>query len=154
MGDTRDVDVMTAAQEAIELLHRGERAAARERFTALWAELGDDGDPLARCTVAHYMADAQDEAAEELAWDLRALAAAATLTDERAQSFHPTLSVAGFLPSLQLNVAASYAKLGHKEEARRHLAEARIAAESLPGTELGRMTAAAIERLRAELHGS
>jgi hypothetical protein len=53
------------------LLHGGDREEARSRFTALWDEIGDEGDPLHHCTLAHFMADAQDDPEEELVWDLR-----------------------------------------------------------------------------------
>ncbi len=67
---------MTRIGQAVMLLHAGDREEARNRLGALWAELGSDGDPLHRCTLAHYMADAQDDPGDELAWDLRALTAA------------------------------------------------------------------------------
>ncbi|MDX5572116.1 hypothetical protein PV779_15945, partial [Streptomyces sp. ID01-9D] len=68
--------VMTRIGQAIMLLHGGDREEARNRFGALWSELGADGDALHRCTLAHYMADTQDDPGDELAWDLRALTAA------------------------------------------------------------------------------
>lgn len=69
--------VMTRIGQAIMLLHAGDREEARNRFGELWSEIGEDGDALHRCTLAHYMADAQDDPGDELAWDLRALTAAA-----------------------------------------------------------------------------
>ncbi|MGW4256131.1 hypothetical protein ACWEK7_32380, partial [Streptomyces californicus] len=68
--------VMTRIGQAVMLLHAGDREEACNRLGALWAELGSDGAPLHRCTLAHYMADAQDDPGDELAWDLRALTAA------------------------------------------------------------------------------
>ncbi|MBK3584812.1 hypothetical protein JHN49_14165, partial [Streptomyces sp. MBT57] len=65
--------VMTRIGQAVMLLHGGDREEARNRFGLLWAELGADGDALHRCTLAHYMADTQDDPGDELAWDLRAL---------------------------------------------------------------------------------
>ncbi|MFD0270577.1 hypothetical protein ACFVGY_29040 [Streptomyces sp. NPDC127106] len=68
--------VMTRIGQAVILLHAGDREEARNRLRDLWTELGEDGAGLHRCTLAHYMADAQDDPADELAWDLRALTAA------------------------------------------------------------------------------
>lgn len=74
--EASDDAVMTRIGQAIMLLHGGDREEARNRFGALWSELGADGDALHRCTLAHYMADTQDDPGDELAWDLRALTAA------------------------------------------------------------------------------
>ncbi|OKI39744.1 hypothetical protein A6A28_04355 [Streptomyces sp. CB03578] len=68
--------VMTRIGQAVILLHAGDREEARNRLGEIWAEIGAEGDSLHRCTLAHYMADAQDDPADELAWDLRALTAA------------------------------------------------------------------------------
>ncbi|MFE3861574.1 hypothetical protein ACFXPT_14215 [Streptomyces goshikiensis] len=68
--------VMTRIGQAVILLHAGDREEARNRLAEIWAEIGAEGDSLHRCTLAHYMADAQDDPADELAWDLRALTAA------------------------------------------------------------------------------
>lgn len=68
--------VMTRIGQAIMLLHAGDREEARNRFGIIWSEIGEHGDALHRCTLAHYMADAQDDPGDELAWDLRALTAA------------------------------------------------------------------------------
>lgn len=145
---------MTRITDAIGLLHRGEREEARLRFDAIWCELGDDGDPLHRCVAAHYMADAQDDARDALRWDLRALDAARELTEARVQAHEPTMTLASFYPSLHLNLAAGYEKLAMLEEARAHIVEARARASGLVGTELGRMTLAAITRLESTLEGA
>ncbi|MFE3789029.1 hypothetical protein [Streptomyces goshikiensis] len=68
--------VMTRIGQAVILLHAGDREEARNRLGEIWAEIAAEGDSLHRCTLAHYMADAQDDPADELAWDLRALTAA------------------------------------------------------------------------------
>ncbi|MFJ2706244.1 hypothetical protein ACIO3R_23980 [Streptomyces sp. NPDC087428] len=123
---SRDV-VMTRIGQAVMLLHGGDREEARNRFGLLWAEIGADGDALHRCTLAHYMADTQDDPGDELAWDLRALAAAQALTDERVAEDRDALAVRAFYPSLHLNLAADYVKLRHPSRARVHLDRARDA---------------------------
>ncbi|MFT2016802.1 hypothetical protein ACMA1D_13285 [Streptomyces sp. 796.1] len=72
--------VLTRIGQAVMLHRGGDREEARNRLAALWQEVGPDGDSLHRCTLAHYLADTQDDPADELAWDLRALAAADKLT--------------------------------------------------------------------------
>ncbi|MFD7225212.1 hypothetical protein ACFV9P_30065 [Streptomyces sp. NPDC059892] len=75
---------MTRIGQAVMLLHGGDREEARNRFGQLWSELGEAGDAFHRCALAHYMADTQDDPGDELAWDLRALTAAAGLGEEPA----------------------------------------------------------------------
>ena len=110
--------VMTRIGQAVMLLHGGDREEARNRFGELWSEIGEAGDPLHRCTLAHYMADAQDDPGDELAWDLRALTAAEGLSEERLARHEVTLAVRAFYPSLHLNLAADYVKLDRPEAAR------------------------------------
>ncbi|MEU2262894.1 hypothetical protein ABZ557_22025 [Streptomyces sp. NPDC019645] len=145
--------VTTRIGQAIMLLHGGDREEARNRFSALWAQLGQDGDPLHRCTLAHYLADTQDDPGDELAWDLRALAAAEALTDERAERREAAVAVRGLYPSLHLNLAADYMKLHRPEAARVHLERARAASASLGDDGYGDGVRAAIERLDRRLSG-
>ena len=55
--------VMTRIGQAVILLHAGDREEARNRLGEIWSEIGEEGDSLHRCTLAHYMADAQDDPA-------------------------------------------------------------------------------------------
>ena len=73
-----------------------------------------DGDPLHRCTVARFMADTQDDPEAELDWDLRALQAAG----------HAAPAARGLFPSLHLNLAADYCKVGENRMARGALGRA------------------------------
>ncbi|MFG2294230.1 hypothetical protein [Streptomyces sp. NPDC048603] len=143
--------VMTRIGQAIILLHAGDREEARNRLGDIWSEIGGEGDPLHRCTLAHYMADAQDDPADELAWDLRALSAADALGDERLARHEPHLAVRAFYPSLHLNLAADYAKLGRTEAARVHLERARAATGALADDGYGNGVRAAIARLAERL---
>ncbi|GAA3304632.1 hypothetical protein GCM10020218_104550 [Dactylosporangium vinaceum] len=123
----------------------------RPVLTALWDEIGPAGDPLHRCSLAHYLADLQDDAEAELLWDERALAAAAELTDARAQQYYAALQVRAFLPSLHLNLADVHHRLAHPERAREHLAAARAAAHHLPDDGYGEMIRGGISNLEARL---
>lgn len=143
--------VMTRIGQVVMLHHAGDREEARHRFLELWAELGEDGDPLHRCTLAHYMADTQDDPADELAWDLRALTAAEELTDDRLAEHEGALAVRALCPSLHLNLAADYVKLGRSGAARTHLRRARGAADALGEDPYGDGVRAAIERLELRL---
>ncbi|MEU4673336.1 hypothetical protein AB0F91_36630 [Amycolatopsis sp. NPDC023774] len=144
-------DVMVAIDAGLRKHIAGDRAGAREAFLALWQEIGEDGDPLHRCALAHHLADVCDEPAEELEWDLRALAAADSLTDERAQQYHSTLAVRGFYPSLHLNLGEDYRKLGDLDAARRHLASAREKLDALGEDDYAAGIRAALEGLAERL---
>ncbi|KIF73389.1 tetratricopeptide repeat protein [Streptomyces sp. 150FB] len=136
--------LMTRIGQAIMLLHGGDREEARNRFGEIWTELGEAGNAFQRCTLAHYMADTQDDPGDELAWDLRALTAADT--------DRPGAAVRGFYPSLHLNLAADYVKLRRPEAARLHLDEARAAAADVLGDDgYGNGVRAAIDRLELRL---
>lgn len=143
--------MMEQIHAAAALHHRGDRVGARARFAALWDAIGPDGDPLHRVTLAHFMADVQDEPAQELMWDLRALDAADALTDERLKSHHDALSLEAFYPSLHLNVAEGYRKVGELAQARVHIEIASEKVTALPEDGLGGYTRRAIARLAGEL---
>lgn len=119
--------VETRIGQAVMLLHGGDREEARNRFGALWTEIGENGDAWHRCTLAHYMADTQDDPGDELAWDLRALFAAETLAGEGMAPHRGPLPVRVFYPALHLNLAADYVKLRRPAAARIHLDRARVA---------------------------
>ncbi|MEV6796021.1 hypothetical protein AB0M87_29400 [Streptomyces sp. NPDC051320] len=142
---------MTRIGQVIMLLHGGDREEARNRFGALWTEIAETGDALHRCTLAHYMADTQDDPEDELLWDLRALAAADTLDDKRVARHDSAVAVRGFYPSLHLNLAADYLKLRRSEAARDHLARARSATDALADDGYGNGIRAAIDRLEWRL---
>jgi hypothetical protein len=132
---------------AIAQLHSGAGSAALEM---LWAGLDAD-DRFCRCVAAHYLADAQTDPREELRWDQLALAAATDASAEEFADAMPGITRASFMPSLHLNLAASYERIGDIARARDHAAAARSTASALPATELGELTRTAIERLAGRL---
>lgn len=83
----------------------GSTLSARRKLLGLWSEIGVTGDPLHRYSLAHYLADLYEDPAQALAWDVRALDAADAMTDQRVQEHHAGLRIAGFYPSLHLNLA-------------------------------------------------
>jgi hypothetical protein len=138
--------------EAVQLSHRGEREAARLLFGEIWDEIGgEQGDPLHRCTLAHAMADVQDDVHQELVWDQRALAAADLLTDARMAQAGVTLPVAGLYPSLYLNLSECYRKLGDLRRAREHLRQAQATIGALGDDEYGQMIKGGLERIAERL---
>jgi hypothetical protein len=144
-------DPITAELMAIiGVLHGGERALARERFGELWARI-EGRDAFHECVLCHYMADAQDDPADELAWDLRALNAADGLADWPPARCGPAGPVRGLYPSLHLNLAADYVKLQRPEAARVHLARARAATRVLADDGYGNGVRAAIARLEQRM---
>jgi hypothetical protein len=146
MDETATADpVMSDLSEAVKLGQRGERLAARERFAALWERVGPEGDAFHRCAIAHSMADVQDDVREELRWDLVAFDAAGRITDERAAASGTT--VAGFYPSLRLNLAGCYRRLGDVEHAREQLMLARQCVDVLPNDAYGDLVRGELARL-------
>jgi hypothetical protein len=142
---------MARIGEAMALGQAGDRAAARRQFQLLWDEIGEDGDPLHRCALAHAMADVQDDVREELRWDERALAAADSLTDARVAEGGVTAGVAAFYPSLHLNLAECHRKLGDLPRAREHLDRGRAGVGALPADGYGEMIRGGLDRLGRDL---
>ncbi|GGL88218.1 hypothetical protein GCM10010129_35040 [Streptomyces fumigatiscleroticus] len=145
--------VLTRIGQVVMLHHAGDREEARHRFLDLWAEIGEHGDPLHRCTLAHYLADTQDDPGDELAWDLRALTAAEELAGDRFAGHESAPAVRALYPSLHLDLAADYARLGRREAARVHLRRARSAADALGDDRYGDGVRAALSRLELRLAG-
>ena len=144
-------ETMAEFAAAVALGRGGARAEARRRLTDLWARVGPDGDPLHRVSIAHFLADLQDDVRAELRWDERALAAAGDLTDERAQQYDAALRVRGLLPSLHLNLADCLRRLGDAPGARQHLAQAEASVDELADDAYGRMIRAGLWHVREAL---
>ncbi|MGI5216356.1 hypothetical protein [Nocardia sp. CA-290969] len=138
---------MNAITEAVTLGRSGDIATARAHLLEIWAGIGVVGDPLHRCTLAHYLADLYDDPAQALAWDIRALDAADSLGDDRAQQYHASLQVAGFYPSLHLNLADNYRRLGSWDAAGEHLTAARRHLNALPDDAYGAMIRTALDEV-------
>ncbi len=138
---------MNAINEAVVLGRTGDLETARTRLLELWAEIGTAGDPLHRCSLAHYLADLYDDPAQALAWDIRALDAADTLGDDRAQQYDASLHVAGFYPSLHLNLADNYRRLGSWDAAGEQITAARRHLNALPDDAYGAMIRTALDEV-------
>jgi hypothetical protein len=153
VGDQVD-EVMVRVGRAMGIAQRGDRTGARALFLALWEEVGADGDPFHRCAIAHSMADVQDELADELMWDVRALEAADLLTDERVAAGGVSGPVTGFYPSLHLNLADVYLRLGDTDRAGEHVVACRAALGALEDGGYRRMIVDALERVDGQLRST
>lgn len=143
--------IMQRFGDALAASQSGNRDLARQSFTTLWAEVGDDGDPLHRCAIAHAMADVQDDLEDELAWDLRALAAAEDLTDDRIRAAGAQGSARSFQPSLHLNLADVYRRLGRPDDARHHLEAGLATVDALGEDGYGTMIREGLARIASQL---
>jgi hypothetical protein len=130
---------------------RSEPAAARAKLAALWAIVGEAGDALHRCAIAHAMADVCESVEDELVWDLRALEAGAVLDDARLEAAGMAASVEGLLSSLHLNLADVYRRRGDPVKAREHVAASTAAIAKLPGDAYSEMMRAALSRITFSL---
>ncbi|WP_280202902.1 hypothetical protein [Nocardia cyriacigeorgica] len=142
---------MAAITDAVSRGRAGDGAGARTALTELWADLGPQGDPLHRCTLAHYLADLHDDPAEALTWDVRALDAAEALTDTRTKEFDAALEVRGFFPSLHLNLADNYRRLASFDAARSQVEAARRHLSALGDDEYGAMIRTAVDEVEAAI---
>lgn len=135
---------------AIQLALDGHTEAAAIRLQALWTTLAED-DFFHRCVLAHYMADLQATPADELAWDKLALHAALAGSAACFDGRLPGVTRSQFFPSLYLNLASSYEKIGDVTAARNHAQLAWDHMHALDDTPLADLTRNAIERLCARL---
>ncbi|MFB7878103.1 MULTISPECIES: hypothetical protein [unclassified Nocardia] len=140
MADDRMADIYAAVR-----LGGFDQAAARAALTRLWEEIGEGGDPLHRCVIAHHLADVQELPEGALLWDQRALAAV----------FGPGIpldeGLRGFLPSLYLNLADSHRRVGDFDMARMQLAIARGHLDVLANDAYGAVIRSGLEHVEAAL---
>ena len=141
---------MAEVMRAVALLHGGDPVSAREALLELWDRLGPSDHPLQRCTVAHFLADTEEEPERELAWDLWALkAATGGAHDGDHEPGIPEL--AAFLPSLHLNAGEGYRRLGRATSARLHAEMGLRWADKLANDEYGGTIKAGLRRLQSRL---
>jgi tetratricopeptide (TPR) repeat protein len=98
--------VVKLCAQGMEEESKGNPSAAAECFRQAWNQSTSDYD---RCIAAHYVARHQPDSFLTLQWNQTALDCALRIADS---------TVAGFLPSLYLNLAKSHEDLGRTDEAR------------------------------------
>ena len=143
--------ILARVGEAIAITP-SDRGGARRIYAGLWDAVGETGDPLHRCAIAHGMADVQDAADAELVWDLRALAAATELTNARLEAVGMG-TIDGLMTSLHLNLADVYRRTGDAEKSRAHIDAAHGALAALPGDQYAQMIRASLDRISSSLAG-
>jgi hypothetical protein len=104
---------------AVRWRESGDVAQAHDALARLWPE-AESGDPFDRLFFAHSFADVQSDPHEELRWDLVALATVPEVTPARAAEQGLPGGVLGLLPSLHLNLAEDYLRLGEHSNADEH----------------------------------
>lgn len=147
-------EVMEQIGRGIALVQSGDGDRGRALLEDLWHRPEVASSPLRRCTVAHFLADAQDEPARELEWDLAALEAAGEVTDDDCERNGMVGGARALYPSLHLNLADVWRRLGNLEEARRHVTAGSAHVDALADDGYGRMIAGGLARLASELGGA
>jgi hypothetical protein len=139
---------MTEILAARARFRSGDRDGARNRLETIWSRIRADPAPIHEVFLSHYMADVQAAAADELPWDLRALSAAQRGVDADAPRQSDAVStITAFMPSLHLNLAEDYLRLGDLARSKEHLARARPFASDLADDSYGQCIREWIEAL-------
>ena len=115
-----DPPAYVTIREGIALREQGRSPDAKALMETLIPAVESGDDAFAKVFLAHSLADVQESPEEELAWDLRALAFMDELTDQRAIERGNLGGRNALLPSLHLNLAVDYRRLGDNASARRH----------------------------------
>ncbi|MBY6682298.1 hypothetical protein HQ312_14670 [Rhodococcus sp. BP-316] len=113
---------MDAIAAAVTEGRGGDVDEARRQLLALWQDIGVDGDPLHRCSLAHYLADLHEDPAQALTWE-----------------------------SLHLNLADNYCKLGSLDAAREHIDAAKECSSTLTDDPYGDLIRDAIGKVDAAI---
>ncbi|MHA7288007.1 hypothetical protein ACX80I_17190 [Arthrobacter sp. MDT3-44] len=103
-----------------------------------------------RCILAHYLADTEPELEQEIAWDEIALQEHGFLQDDELASLGIP-SAKGLQPSLHLNLADGYHRIGRTVLAQEHLAKGRATLGALMDDGYGKMIRAGLDNLAQRL---
>jgi tetratricopeptide (TPR) repeat protein len=114
---------------------------AKALFEQAW-EIAED--EYERCIAAHYLARHQDGPQETLRWNAESLRCADCVGDVR---------VAGFYPSLYLNMGRAHEQLGESRQAEECFRAAEAHLPALPAGPYGDMVRDAVKRGLLRLRG-
>lgn len=142
----------TKILEAIGAAQGPDKEQGRALLEQCW-DATEAGDHAQRCVLAHYLADTASELDEEIQWDETAVAEHRFIEDADLLPLGIP-SAAGFVPSLELNLADGHHRRGDRERARRHLERGRAAAGALGDDGYGAMIRAGLDALAQRLAGS
>lgn len=112
--------VVQLCSQGMQAEAEGKTAESHNLFRQAWDIAANDFEKF---TAAHYLARAQKDPDDVLAWNLKALNHAFNIADE---------GVKGHYPSLYLNVGKSYETLGDIPEANNNYQLAANSSDSLP----------------------
>lgn len=115
-GDT----VQARIRAAMRQRESGDTVGAYDALSRMWPEV-ESGDAFDRLFFAHTFADVQTSPEDELHWDLIALAAVEHVTEARSAEQGIPGGRDGLRPSLHLNVANCYKRLGDEPNTQYHL---------------------------------
>ncbi|WP_433013582.1 hypothetical protein [Kribbella sp. CA-294648] len=137
-------------REGISLREQGRSPEAKALMESLVADVETGDDAYAKVFLAHSLADVQENAEDELAWDLQALAFLDELTDQQALDRGNPGGKKALLPSLHLNLAVDYRRLGDDINAQRHFELGQAHLDALSDDEYGTASAAPSPRASKE----
>lgn len=112
--------VVQLCAKGMEAEAQGNIEEAKQLFEEAWNSATNDFEAF---TAAHYMARNQPDLQDVLKWNLESLHRANQIKDE---------GMKGHYPSLYLNVASSYEKLGDTDKAKEYYQLAAGSCEDLP----------------------
>lgn len=127
MEFTQDNKIVALCVKGMELEGSGQSLEARNLFNEAWNAATTDFEKF---TAAHYVARHQQNTADKLLWDKRALQHALLIDDE---------SVKATLPSLYLNIGKCYEDLNDLDKAKNNYQAASSFIDFLPDDGYGNM---------------
>lgn len=139
-------ETLTRIKHAFRLYCRSEVAEGRRLLLELWEELGPE-KAYHRSVTAHYLADTENDVMDELNWDLSALEAAESVEENSPYA----AAVQLFFPSLHLNLADAYRRMGNFEKARYHAEEGMAAGGSLGLDHYGQTVRGGLIRVQTQI---
>ena len=141
-----DNPIVKLCAQGMEAESAGDLTGAMACFEQAWDEASDDWE---RCVAAHYAARHQNTPEATLHWNEECLTYAKAVGDE---------TVAGFYPSLYLNIGHSHEMLGHREQAIEGYRNAEKLLRTLPPGPYADMVkdgvARGIDRMSCRLQGA
>ena len=143
------MDDWTTITTAIGEVLRGERVRGRRLLLECW-EATTPTDHAHRCILAHYLADTETELEQEIVWDEIALEEHGFLQDNDLAALGIP-STDGFQPSLHLNLADGYRRIGKTALAQAHLAKGQATLGALKDDGYGKMIRAGLDNLSQRL---
>lgn len=130
----------------------GDRRRGQELLLESW-HVTTPSQHAERCVLAHYLADTESDTEKEVAWDELALDEHRHVEDDALASIGVP-SARGFEPSLRLNLADGYFRLGKIDAAREQLAAGQASAGTLDNDGYGSMIRAGLETLAQRMESA